>query len=324
MAKAARRSRTRGRPVRRSRGRPASKSSSRSTSRSRARSSKKKRGKRRSKKVGGDDSKMMIDAQTASYFGITSLIHNNINHNIETTTGPERTFSNILTNSLSGITNMLDCQEIFEPGTFNFPDGFNEQLPPDNNATVTLDGPNRIVINVIGYKGELEIREDTGNNTLNLIVSLSKNNNGEPIILGDKEFNIPITMDLPTFTQLIDFVKLNVANNKPLTDTGITKAVLPTGETLTNPENYIEYTVTPDGETEYKNKLFINKDCNSTKDQNTPLIAYSINGEDKLYKIQNLEILKEQEKMSKMTDKQIADYIEEKNPQGASNANNDF
>ena len=50
MAKAARRSRTRGRPVRRSRGRPASKSRSRSTSRSRGRSNKKKR---RSKKVGG-------------------------------------------------------------------------------------------------------------------------------------------------------------------------------------------------------------------------------------------------------------------------------
>ena len=50
MAKAARRSRTRGRPVRRSRGIPASKSRSRSTSRSRGRSNKKKR---RSKKVGG-------------------------------------------------------------------------------------------------------------------------------------------------------------------------------------------------------------------------------------------------------------------------------
>jgi hypothetical protein len=51
MAKAARRSRTRGRPVKRSRGRPASKSRSRSTSRSRGRSNKKKR---RSKKVGGN------------------------------------------------------------------------------------------------------------------------------------------------------------------------------------------------------------------------------------------------------------------------------
>ena len=50
MGKAARRSRTRGRPVRRSRGRPASKSRSRVGSRSRGRSNKKKR---RSKKVGG-------------------------------------------------------------------------------------------------------------------------------------------------------------------------------------------------------------------------------------------------------------------------------
>lgn len=308
MAKAARRSRTRGRPASKS----SSRSTSRSTSRSRGRSNKKKR---RSKKVGGAAAKMVFEAATHSGANISDNIFYSIETFIQQNEGI--TFFNILKYSLFNIKNMLDCTYLFdkvEPKNMYYAELENPKIArgPPNKITITTNN---------GFTGKLEILEDTGNKKIIINASLTLQGKTE-----EQTFeSIPITTDEETYENLINFVVNNVKNNKPLTDTGITKAVLPTGETLTNPENYIEYTVTPDGETEYeyKNKLFINKDCNSTKDQNTPLIAYSINGEDKLYKIQNLEILKEQEKMSKMTDKQIADYIE-KNPQGASNANNDL
>ena len=323
MAKAARRSRTRGRPVRRSRGRPASKSRSRSTSRSRARSSKKKRGKRRSKKVGGDDSDMIFDAQTASYSSITSLIHNNINDNIEsaTGTGTELTFSNILTNSLSGIKNMLDCNDIFEPGTLTLPPGFNK---PADGATVTLEGPNRIVINAGGYIGELEITENTETYTIKLLVSLSEKTGDSQKPLGDIEIiSKPIIMDESKYKELIDFLILNyIKNDRPLIDSvGRNKAFHPGGTQLTNPENYIEYNV--DSEKKNTNKLFINKNRCDTDDGKEPLIAYSINGEDKFYKINNLNVLKTEFKLSKMTDEQKAAYIAANKPKATNTANND-
>lgn len=172
MAKAARRSRTRGRPVRRSRvgSRLNSRSRTRvgsrlnSRARSRARSSKKKRGKKRSKKVGGDGTGLSISESIG--INISELsVYDWLDH----TNG--YTLKTLFDTILGGIINIEDNKNIFpEIPDFQGNEIFNE-IPSDVNV---VSGKVTFKIGVNQFI--LEIKEETSDNKIIIHILREKNN----------------------------------------------------------------------------------------------------------------------------------------------------
>ena len=163
MAKAARRSRTRGRPVRRSRvgSRLNSRSRTRvgsrlnSRARSRARSSKKKRGKKRSKKVGGDGTGLSISESI--FINIDEL---RVFDWLDAENG--YTLDTLFGTILGGIINMEDNKNIF-PEIPDFPETENfTKIPSD---LVKEDNGN-IKFNIDENQFILEIKEETSDNKI--------------------------------------------------------------------------------------------------------------------------------------------------------------
>ena len=292
MAKATRRSRTRGRPVsksvRRSRGRPASKSrsrvGSRSTSRSRGRSNKKKRVKRHSRMIKGGAEHIYDPADDKSIVNI-------VNERTMKYSATGKSVSELIKYLFENIKNSIDCTLIFDiskiPNVGILHD--TKINTPSIKPSTTEDGFHNLKLDLGIYPTVLELSIpttiDEQTQTITVFYGLKHND----IPQGDYalQSNI-INTDTSKLQQNISFLKQQIALNKVVVDPSRNTKVQAPGDPFSGKKgDYIEETIqTNKGE----NKMWLYKD--RCIDPISAYIVYTLDeNPDKFYKIQYDSIL---------------------------------
>lgn len=211
MAKATRRSQSRGRPFRRSRvrsrlnSRARSRVGSRLNSQERLRtrfSKKKKRGKKRSKKVGGANNRIasnLLDAAEHHNDSIHDTLKNNLEKfgsNVDANDQVEAyKLTYLLESILSNVKNMISCDLVFNISEQSISDETYYRVKPVN---VKKNGDKTITFSIGENNFKLEIQEKRDKKTITII-----------IYNGDEQVGKINSMQIDTdyYTKLIDYFK---------------------------------------------------------------------------------------------------------------------